>query len=351
MSPVLAACLVAALAVSGSAQEKAEEKKEQKKLDKQERQDFDALVAAVDAVVGGQPAATGIDITWTQNHFIKAMQNKAYVPFTIGFDPATITTPSVALYVRLMKSGGAAPTATDGDTKKPVKLDPATFAWENVHFFEVPKPASDAPPGSRVMVSRAFTAEGGDYDLYLGVRERTAGKKGVTPKMTVLKQPLSIPNFYDNELTTSSIILAARAEPLTTPIPPDQQLDNAYTLGTMRLTPSLDNKFAKASELNVYFWIYNPSLDAAKKPDISVEYAFHQKTGETEKYFNKTNPLRLNGQSLQPDFDLEAGHQLNGGQSIRLASFPEGDYRLEIKVTDNLSKKTVSRDIKFTVSP
>ena len=34
-----------------------------------------------------------------------------------------------------------------------------------------------------------------------------------------------------------------------------------------------------------------------------------------------------------------------------LASFPEGDYRLEIKVTDKIANKTLTRDVNFTVSP
>ena len=33
-----------------------------------------------------------------------------------------------------------------------------------------------------------------------------------------------------------------------------------------------------------------------------------------------------------------------------LASFPEGDYRLEIKVTDKIANKTLTRDINFTVT-
>ena len=33
-----------------------------------------------------------------------------------------------------------------------------------------------------------------------------------------------------------------------------------------------------------------------------------------------------------------------------LASFPEGDYRLEIKVTDKIANKTLTRDVNFTVS-
>ena len=46
---------------------------------------------------------------------------------------------------------------------------------------------------------------------------------------------------------------------------------------------------------------------------------------------------------------MAAGHQLVAGQSVPLASFPAGDYRLEMKVQDNISKKSVTRNINFTV--
>jgi hypothetical protein len=36
---------------------------------------------------------------------------------------------------------------------------------------------------------------------------------------------------------------------------------------------------------------------------------------------------------------------------VPLASFPEGEYRLEIKVTDKLANKTLTREIIFTISP
>jgi len=41
---------------------------------------------------------------------------------------------------------------------------------------------------------------------------------------------------------------------------------------------------------------------------------------------------------------------MTNGQTIPLASFPEGDYRLEIKITDKLATKSVTRDVKFSVS-
>jgi len=80
---------------------------------------------------------------------------------------------------------------------------------------------------------------------------------------------------------------------------------------------------------------------------VLVEYNFYKKTGE---FFNKTNPQPLNAQTLPPQFDIAAGHQLQSGQAVPLASFPEGDYRLEIKVTDKLANKTLTKDVNFTVT-
>ena len=72
--------------------------------------------------------------------------------------------------------------------------------------------------------------------------------------------------------------------------------------------------------------IYNPKIDSANKPDVSVEYNFYQRSrpAQPEKFFNKTNPQNLNAQTLPPQFDLAAGHQLQSGQAVPLASFPEG---------------------------
>ena len=69
---------------------------------------------------------------------------------------------------------------------------------------------------------------------------------------------------------------------------------------------------------------------------ILYEETLYQKAADgSEKYFNKTEPQKFNAQTLPPNFSPEQGHQIVGGQMIPLASFPEGDFRLEIKVTDN----------------
>ena len=94
----------------------------------------------------------------------------------------------------------------------------------------------------------------------------------------------------------------------------------------MEIVPAFETKFTKKAELSTFMLIYNPKVDSANKPDVSVEYNFYQKqAGQPEKFFNKTNPQNLNAQTLPPQFDFAAGHQLQSGQAVPLASFPEGD--------------------------
>ena len=203
-------------------------------------------------------------------------------------------------------------------------------------------------------ISRSFTVPAGDYDVYLVAKEPTPEKppkNAPPPKISAIKQTVNVPDFWNNELSTSSVIVAQRIDPLPAPLTPQQQAERPYALGMMEIVPAFETKFTKKSELSTFMLIYNPKVDSANKPDVSVEYNFYQKlAGQPEKFFNKTNPQNLNAQTLPPNFDFAAGHQLQSGQAVPLASFPEGDYRLEIKITDKMANKTLTKEINFTVA-
>jgi len=46
---------------------------------------------------------------------------------------------------------------------------------------------------------------------------------------------------------------------------------------------------------------------------------------------------------------LAVGHLVTGSLSIPLASFEAGDYRLEIKVSDKVSSKSITENVTFNV--
>ena len=53
--------------------------------------------------------------------------------------------------------------------------------------------------------------------------------------------------------------------------------------------------------------------------------------------------------TLPAEFSAAAGHQLLSTLGIRLTSFPVGDYRLEIKVTDRPTGRELTQSVNFTV--
>jgi hypothetical protein len=118
--------------------------------------------------------------------------------------------------------------------------------------------------------------------------------------------------------------------------------------GAQELIPADDMEFAKNEELSIFFQVYNSGLDPAGKPNIVMEYEFHKKEGDAEKFFNKTNPQTVSAATLPPQFD-PATFPVPGGITVPLASFGEGEYRLAIKIIDKVSGKTLTRDVNFTV--
>jgi hypothetical protein len=330
--------------------------KDDKKKDEAQKKEIANIVKIVDDLSAGQPPANDLSLSWLREDVLKAQGNKEYVPFTVQVDSSKVAGPNVAFYWRVVAKNPAAAAAVDPNAKKDDKKDKdkdkgkkPDYAYEDISF--VPVTAGQSP----IKISRSFTVPAGNYDVFLVAKEPTpdkAPKNAPPPKVSAVKQSVTVPDFWNGELATSSVIIAQRIDPLPAPLTPQQQADRPYALGMMEIVPTFETKFTKKAELSTFMLIYNPKVDSANKPDVSVEYNFYQKLGGApEKFFNKTNPQNLNGQTLPPNFDLAAGHQLQSGQAVPLASFPEGDYRLEIKVTDKIANKTLTREINFTVSP
>jgi hypothetical protein len=329
--------------------------KDDKKKDELQKRESQTIIKVVDDMAAGQPAPNDFSITWLRDDVLKAQGNKEYVPFTVSIDPGKVTG-NLAFYWRVVSKNPVAAPAEAAPAGKNDKKDdkkdtkkPSPYAYEDISF--VPVTAGQNP----LRISRSFTVPGGAYDVFVVVKEpapEKPQKNAPAPKMSVLKQAMTVPDFWNDELATSTVMLVARIAPLPAPLTPQQQADRPYAMGMMEIVPAFDTKLSKKSELSTFMLIYNPKKDAANKPDIKVEYNFYQKVaGQPEKFFNKTNPQSLNAQTLPPNFDFAAGHQLQSGQAVPLASFPEGEYRLEIKVTDQIANKSLTREVNFTVSP
>jgi hypothetical protein len=166
--------------------------------------------------------------------------------------------------------------------------------------------------------------------------------------MGFLKTQVTVPDYYNGELATSTILVADKVNMLSAPLNPDEARERPFVFGMQELLPAPDMEFKKSEELSIFFQVYNSGLDSAGKPNLTLEYEFNKVEGAGEKFFNKTNPQVVNAASLPPTFD-PTKFPVPGGITVPLGSFAEGQYRLAVKITDKASGKTKNQDIKFTV--
>lgn len=326
-----------------------------------QQQEIQNLVRIADASMSGQQGPADFPIQF-QNDFLRAQGNRVWVPITLTIDPAKLTTSALTIYLRVVPRGMTAPPAPaapandkdkkdkDKDKKKDAKnatpAPPApSYPFEDAQMFDA-KPA----PGQPLRILRGIGVPSGNYDLYVVLHERAAA--GATPgKTSVLKQPLDVPNYGNGEFATSSVILAERVDQLQAPITPDQQSEHPYAFGQTEIVVSPEHKFKKSQELIVLMQIYNPMLSPEKKFNLEATYTFYRQDAGTEKRFNATEPQVFSSDTMGAGFDPSGNSSIQAGQGVPLQSFPEGTYRLEIKVTDKLSAKVLTQNVNFTVTP
>ena len=100
-----------------------------------------------------------------------------------------------------------------------------------------------------------------------------------------------MPDFWNGELATSSVIVAQRIDPLPAPLTPQQQAERPYALGTMEIVPTFETKFTKKAELSTFMLIYNPKIDSANKPDVSVDTT-STRSRPASRRSSSTRPIR-----------------------------------------------------------
>ena len=351
------------------------QKPDNKKRSKQEQQEIEQVVKLVDAAMASMPASptsmtatlttttstittgdttttkatstltTGAeagakivsqqgDVTMTlEPFFMKSQEQRTFVPFVLSITNAPKT--EAAMYVRVVNP----------EKQPDPKAKKVEYPWDDIHFI----PAAQLA-GEPVKLSRVFMATAGTYYVYIALKERLPEKapRNTVPKIGVLKTKVTVPDFYNGELATSTILIADKVNMLSAPLNPDDARERPFVFGTQELVPAPDMEFKKAEELSIFFQVYNAGLDSSGKPNLTLEYEFHRQEGTGEKFFNKTNPQTANATSLPPGFD-PAKFPVPGGVSVPLTSFPEGSYRLAIKISDKAANKVINRDVKFTV--
>jgi GWxTD domain-containing protein len=170
----------------------------------------------------------------------------------------------------------------------------------------------------------------GLYKIDLVVKDMNSGNVGV------VNHSLPVPRYPDEKLTLSSLILADRVESL----PPTQVGTGPFILGGNKVRPSVDSEFLRSrdKELNLWFQVYNLKLDeATRKPSASVEMVFTKNNQEVKKIVEQSSEFS------------NAAAQMTIIKSLPLSDFEPGQYSVQVRVIDNLTKDVIASKDNFTV--
>jgi hypothetical protein len=166
----------------------------------------------------------------------------------------------------------------------------------------------------------------------------------------VVNTRLAVPRFQDDQLSSSSLILADEIQRVSMK---DIGLGQ-FVLGDVKVRPRLDQAFLSSDNMGVFLQVYNLKVDdKTHKPDASVEYRVKKLSDAgasgSSGAAGETPPLlKFN---LPSDKLPEHGEELTLENMITLGSLAPGKYKLEVAVTDNLAKQTITPTTDFTVKP
>src|SRR5438309_1956155 len=168
----------------------------------------------------------------------------------------------------------------------------------------------------------------GLYKLDLVVKDINSGNVGT------VSQRLQVPRFPDDKLQLSSLILADLVENL----PPSQIGSGSFILGSNKVRPNVNDDFRHDRNLNLWFQVYNLKLDeSTKKPSATVETLITKNGREVKREVEEASELS------------NAAAQMTLSKTVALKDFEPGEYSVQVKVTDNLTKDVIASAEKFTV--
>ena len=202
--------------------------------------------------------------------------------------------------------------------------------FEDTVHRDLPAELLQQSLGTASIYQKAVPLSPGLYRLDIVVKDVNNGNVGV------VNTRLAVPRFEDDKLSSSTLILADQIQRVSAK---DIGLGQ-FVLGDIKVRPKMDGAFTPNENMGVFLQVYNLKVDEkTHKADASVQFRV---TREKE-----TEPvLKFD---LPPSKLPEHGEEMTLENVVTLGSLTPGKYSLEVAVTDNLAKETITKASNFTV--
>jgi GWxTD domain-containing protein len=183
---------------------------------------------------------------------------------------------------------------------------------------------------------KAIPLRPGRYRFDIVVKDVNGDRVGTWSK------GILVPDFSDDRLATSSLILADDMEPVAA----KNVGTGNFVIGATKVRPRVppsDGKpatFKRTQKLNFWMQVYNLSVnDKTHKPSATVEY----------NVVNATTNKAVIHTVESTDTMGNIGDQVTLQKTLSAANLDPGIYHIQIKVNDNISKQSVEPTGTFAV--
>ena len=183
---------------------------------------------------------------------------------------------------------------------------------------------------------KALPLKPGRYRLDIVVKDVNGDRKGTWSKAIL------VPDFAEDKLETSSLIVADQMEPVAS----KNVGTGSFVIGATKVRPRVppsDGKpatFKRNQKLNFWMQVYNLTVDdKTHRPSATVEYDLVN-TGTNKPVIHTVESTDTMG---------NIGDQITLQKTLAAANLEPGVYRLQIKVSDNISKQSVDPTTIFAV--
>ena len=281
-----------------------------------------------------------------QNELVSHKFRTNLLPFDVQVDYVKLTSDTVLVPITLQVplKGLTYVNNKDGIQRATVNVygQLTKLSGQIVQTFEetlrrdIPAELLEKEIGSVALYWKALPMRPGLYRLDVVVKDVNGDKTGI------FSRSYTVPDYGDEKLTSSTLILADQMEP----VPAREVGTGNFVIGTNKVRPKVqpsDGKpasFTKKEKVNFWLQVYNLGLDQkTNKPSATVEYQVVN-TATQQHVLDFTESTAQMG---------NVGEQVTLGKSLQLSQLDPGIYQVTIKVNDQISKQTISPTAKFVV--
>ena len=265
--------------------------------------------------------------------------------FDVRTDYVKLTNETVMVPVTLqIRAGDITYSTKEGDSVGTVNIlgrvstitHRIVYTFEDTVKVETPSDLLQREKNNMKVYWNAIPLPPGRYKLEIAIKDVNN-----PDHMGAWRRSIDVPEFDDDRLASSSLILAGEMER----VPSKDVGAGSFVIGNTKVVPrvpptySAPVTFHRAQNLNFWMQVYNLGIGENKRNDATIEYqVLNMATNK------QVLELQESASKLNPNAD-----QLTLEKTMPLAGLEPGKYQVIIKVNDGILKQHIDQSAPFIV--